>query len=134
MFKGKKTATDSGDTEVMRVYVSPRFLWGFLIAWKQTDDHGDAFLKKQRNLLESYEKQAASATKSVLPNKAKSPPRVGATTVEETGEKGVEETGEKAGPPQDERLANAGAVVERVEGKGQGGQQGKKRTHREARW
>ena len=119
-------ATDSGDTEVMRVYASPRFLWGFLVAWKRTDDHGDAFIKKQRDLLESYEKQAALATKSILPNKAKSPPRVGATTVEETGKKGVKEMGEKAGPPQDERLADASAIVGRVEGKGQGGQQGKK--------
>ena len=74
LFKVKKAVTKSQNAKAMKVYVAPGFLWGFLMAWKQTKDHGNDFVKQKWSLLAAYEKQSASVNPLPLLNMAKIPP------------------------------------------------------------
>ena len=63
----------SQDAKAVKAYETLKFLWGFLVAWKQVTDHADKFVKKQQSLLAMYEKKSVSADPLSLPKAVNAP-------------------------------------------------------------
>ena len=63
----------SQDAKAVKAYKAPKFMQGFLVAWKQVMDHGDKFVKKQQSLLAMYKKKLASVDPLSLPKAINAP-------------------------------------------------------------